>query len=74
MDQLNAMIAYEEGTISYQDFIELFSNLIKSGLCWQLQGFYGRTAMQLIDEGLITEQGRITQLAYSKYDHMAWIE
>jgi hypothetical protein len=39
-----------------------------------LQGFYGRTAMQLIDEGLITEQGRITQLAYSKYDHMAWIE
>jgi hypothetical protein len=32
MDQLNAMIAYEEGTISYQDFIELFSNLIKSGL------------------------------------------
>lgn len=74
MDQLTAMMQYEEGTITYQDFIKLFSNLIKSGLCWQLQGFYGRTAKDLIDEGLITEQGRITQLGLTKYDKMAWIE
>ena len=36
----------EEETISAWQF------LINTGLAWKLQGFYGRTAQQLINEGI----------------------
>ena len=37
------------------EVIEAMQSLIDSGLCWRLQGFYGRLARQLIDAGLCTE-------------------
>ena len=36
-----------------------WATLIKSGDCWSLQGFYGRTASQLIDNGIISTDGQI---------------
>lgn len=45
------MIAYEDGTLGEEGTIKLFQHLIDTGLAWQLQGHYGRTAMRLIESG-----------------------
>ncbi len=34
--------------------ISAWQYLLDTGLCWKLQGWYGRTANQLIEEGYIT--------------------
>ena len=52
MDQVDNIIAYEQGELDDDDTISLFQELINSGLAWQLQGHYGRTAMSLVDAGL----------------------
>ena len=59
MEFIDKIIAYENDELSDEDTIELFQELVNSGLCWKLQGHYGRTAQYLINEGLIdpkTEQ------------------
>lgn len=52
MDQIEQIIAYEQGDLDEVETIELFQSLIDSGIVWQLQGHYGRTAAQLIAAGL----------------------
>ncbi len=32
--------------------LEAWQHLIDTGLCWQLQGWFGRTAVDLIERGL----------------------
>lgn len=39
---------------SGEQMIEAWQTLIDTGLAWQLQGWFGRTAMRLIDEGICT--------------------
>lgn len=39
---------------SQEQYLEAWQLLVDTGTCWQLQGFFGRTAQALIDEGLIT--------------------
>lgn len=56
-DELNFIIRYEEGTIDDDEVIEGFQHLIDNGHAWQLQGHYGRTAMQLIKLGLCHVKG-----------------
>lgn len=51
MDQIDKIIAFEQGELDFEATIELFQELIDSGMAWQLQGSYGRTARALIDEG-----------------------
>ena len=46
------IIRYENGTMNEEEMIVFFQDLINSGLAWQLQGHYGRTAATLIEEGL----------------------
>lgn len=52
MDQLDAIIALEQGDLDEGETVALFQNLINSGLVWELQGSYGRTAMRLLEAGL----------------------
>ena len=51
-DVTTRIIEFEEGTLEEDEVVELFQDLIDSGLAWQLQGFYGRTAASLIENGL----------------------
>ena len=51
---MNELMAFESGELEEGRVIQLFQQLTDNGVVWQLQGFYGRTAIQLIDEGLIT--------------------
>lgn len=55
-DSVGAIIAYESGELDEEGIIELFQNLIDTGLAWQLQGSYGRTANVLIDTGHCTRK------------------
>jgi hypothetical protein len=42
-----------------EEQLEAWAYLIKTGHCWSLQGWFGRTASQLIEQGIITKEGEI---------------
>jgi hypothetical protein len=63
-DLVGSIIAFEDGTLSGKGTLDLFSNLIKTGQAWQLQGCYGRAAAALIERGLINREGEITEEGY----------
>ena len=52
MPGVSKIIAFEQGGMDQAEVIEFFQGLIDSGLAWQLQGCYGRTARRLIEAGL----------------------
>lgn len=54
-DRTSAIIAYETGELELDGVVELFQHLVDTGLAWQLQGSYGRTAVALIEAGLVTK-------------------
>ena len=39
-----------------EEVIQAWQELVNSGLAWQLQGWFGRTAKHLINEGVITDE------------------
>ena len=48
---IDAIMAYEAGELDHEGLCELFQTLVDTGMAWQLQGHYGRTAQSLIDSG-----------------------
>ena len=48
------IVAYEKGELNNDQTIQLFQELLDSGIVWDLQGHYGRLAYQLIEAGLIS--------------------
>lgn len=61
MDNFNA-IGIAEGFIesdSEEQYLQAWQHLVDTGLAWQLQGWFGRTAMTLINEGLIEQKEEV---------------
>lgn len=56
---LDNIIAFENGELDDISTINMFSTLIRTGMAWQLQGFYGRTASALIENNIINQNGEI---------------
>ena len=57
-DVTGNIIAYETDGLPDDEMVELFQHLVDSGLAWELQGSYGRTAAALIEAGEITAPRR----------------
>jgi len=55
MPNVDKIIDFENGALNDEEVIDLFQNLLDSGVVWQLQGSYGRFAVQLINAGLISK-------------------
>ena len=51
-DIVSKIIAYESGEMTEEEMINFFQEIINSGAVWELQGSYGRMAIQLIEAGL----------------------
>ncbi len=56
--------AYAEGfcegeDATEQEQLEAWAYLIKTGHCWNLQGWFGRTAHSLIENKVISRDGEI---------------
>jgi hypothetical protein len=48
-----------------EELIEAWAYLIKTGDCWKLQGFYGREATRLIEQGFISKEGEVNWDLYN---------
>ena len=48
------IMEFESGELDEVEVIDLFQELIDTGLAWQLQGSYGLTAARMIDAGMCT--------------------
>lgn len=67
LDTTTLIIQYEQGELDSEEIVNLFAELIKSGLAWSLQGHYGRTAMHYISIGVISREGKIDWNAYDAF-------
>jgi hypothetical protein len=59
MDAFTATMIAEgaEAAESEDQYLEAWQYLVDSGLAWQLQGFFGRTARSMIEQGVISPAG-----------------
>lgn len=67
MDLMNRVVQYESEANSLKWIVQLFADLVATGLAWQLQGRYGREAKAMIDEGIITAQGDVNWDYFEEY-------
>jgi hypothetical protein len=56
---VDSIMAFEDGELGPEETLFLFSHLVKTGLAWQLQGTYGRAAADLINRGILNNDGEI---------------
>ena len=54
MNLVDGINRYESGEMTDVETVEFFQSLVNTGVAWQLQGHYGRTASWMINEGLVT--------------------
>lgn len=53
------LMAFEDGDLGNAETVDLFSRLIQTGMAWTLQGAYGRAAITLIEEGILSDTGEV---------------
>lgn len=58
-DLISKLIKFEEGQMEEQETLDFFQDLINTGMAWRLQGYYGRMAAHLIDQGLLSDRPTI---------------
>ena len=58
-DLVDQIMEYESGMLSDPETLEMFSEMVRSGAAWSLQGHYGRTATSLIEDGWLNRDGDI---------------
>lgn len=61
MDVVSNIIAFESGELQPNEVVDFFAELIRTGLAYSLQGFYGRTAETLIQNGNIDRKGNVLE-------------
>lgn len=49
----------ESENATHEQQIEAWQHLIDTGLAWSLQGWFGRMAMSLIEQGICTASVRV---------------
>lgn len=64
------IIAYEMDELSDEETVALFQRLVNTGLAWQLQGHYGRTAQAMLNAGLISSPFQVV----AEYDDTTYPE
>lgn len=57
LPDVEKIMAYEEGSLSEEETLQLFQQLVDSGMAWTLQGDYGRQAQRFIQQGLVRLPG-----------------
>ena len=57
MSITDRIITYEMGDLTDEQTLDLFADLIRTGMAWSLQGHYGRIASSLIKQGIISKDG-----------------
>ena len=45
------LFAYEQGELDVEQQIDLYQDLIATGLVWEMDDFYQNTALSLINQG-----------------------
>jgi len=56
---IQEIISYESGEMSQDKSIKFFAELVKTGFITAMQGHYQRTAHDLIEQGIISEDGEV---------------
>lgn len=60
MDDVQAVMIIEcDESASAELQLKAWAHLIASGTVWSLQGFYGRNATALIEQGAISKDGKV---------------
>ena len=60
-DIIDYIMDYEMDQLDDLESLKMFSELIKNGMAWSLQGHYGRTAKHLIDNEYLLDNGDINE-------------
>lgn len=71
-ESVDAIMLFEAGELPAVRVLALFSDLVRSGMAWTLQGSYGRTAEGLIREGFLDREGRISAERLDELDAEEW--
>ena len=64
MPDLDKIMAYENGELDNDESIALFQSMLDDGSVWQLQGHYGRTAVAMLEQGLIAKTEHRERVAF----------